>query len=233
MSESFLEKKDPYYIQFYHKIKQMIFEGEYQPEERINETQLAKEYNVSKSPIREAVRILQKEGLLVVDKSKVVVYKPTLKDVEDIYYCRMALESFAVKLTTKTATDKELEEVQNTLNKTKDAIEKNENPNTIISLNEHFHRLLLTHSNNNRLQKQVNDLKGLINYFRKLNFKGNQRAETILGQHQQIFNHILQRNEKQASEEMIKHLEKDVEHLMEVLSDSKQNTSLSRTKGIT
>lgn len=61
MIKLFIEKKEPYYIQFYRMIRQMIFDGKFQPGEHINETQLAKEYNVSKSPIREAVRILEKK----------------------------------------------------------------------------------------------------------------------------------------------------------------------------
>lgn len=213
-----LERKNPYYIQFYQMIKQMIFNGEIQPGERINETQLAKEYSVSKSPIREAVRILEKEGLLVVDGSKLVVYKPTLKDVEDIYYCRMALESFAVKRTTSIASDKELQQIEATLDKTEEAINTNQDANTIISLNEQFHRLILTYSQNSRLQKQVNDLKGLINYYRILNFKGEQRAEEILRQHRQVFRYIKKRKVSEATEEMMKHLEMDVEHLLQILS---------------
>ncbi|MFD1848883.1 GntR family transcriptional regulator [Oceanobacillus bengalensis] len=215
-----LEKQEPYYIQFYHMIKKMIFDGKYLPGERINETQLAKEFNVSKSPIREAVRLLEKEGLLVIENGKVVVYKPTLKDVEEIYYCRMALESFAVKLVTKLASDSELEEIQQTLQATEEAIKAKKDSNTIINLNEQFHRFILTFTKNDRLQKQVNDLKGLINYFRVLNFKGERRAEEILEQHRGIYTLIKQREEEKAANEMIKHLELDVAHLLQVIANN-------------
>lgn len=221
-----LERKNPYYVQFYQMIKQMIFEGKIKPGERINETQFAKEYNVSKSPIREAIRILEKEGLLVVDRSKVIVYKPTLKDVEDIYYCRMALESFAVKRTTSIASDQELQQIEAILDETEAAINANEDANTIIALNEQFHHFILTYSQNPRLLKQVNDLKGLINYYRILNFKGDQRAEEILKQHRQVFRYIKDRNESKAAEEMIQHLEMDVEHLLEIFSGSTEIANL-------
>ncbi|MBP2075794.1 GntR family transcriptional regulator [Oceanobacillus polygoni] len=221
-----LERKNPYYVQFYQMIKQMIFEGKIKPGERINETQFAKEYNVSKSPIREAIRILEKEGLLVVDRSKVIVYKPTLKDVEDIYYCRMALESFAVKRTTSIASDQELQQIEAILDETEAAINANEDANTIIALNEQFHHYILNYSQNPRLLKQVNDLKGLINYYRILNFKGDQRAEEILKQHRQVFRYIKDRNESKAAEEMIQHLEMDVEHLLEIFSGSTEIANL-------
>lgn len=223
MSDLSIEKQAPYYIQFYHMIRQMIFDGKYQPGERINETQLAKEFNVSKSPIREAVRILEKEGLLVVENSKVFVYEPTLKDVKDIYFCRVALESFAVRLTTQIASDVELAEIEQTLTETENAIQANRDDNTIITLNEKFHEQILTFTNNRHLQKQVSDLKGLINYFRVLNFKGEHRAETILSQHRQIFMYIKQRDEEKAAQEMIHHLGLDTEHLVEVLTRSEEN----------
>lgn len=223
MSKLGLKTQEPYYIQFYHMIKQMIFEGKFQPGERINETQLAKEYQVSKSPIREAIRILEKEGLLVVERAKIVVYQPTLKDVEDIYYCRMALESFAVKRTTKIATDAELEHIKKTLKETEDAIKQEMEPNEIISLNEKFHQLILAYSQNPRLQKQVDDLKSLINYFRILNFKGEQRAMEILKQHRNVFYYMEQRDAEKAAAEMVRHLEMDVEHLVTVLPEEKND----------
>ncbi|MBO1511167.1 GntR family transcriptional regulator [Metabacillus sp. BG109] len=232
MGDLSLEKPQPYYEQFYHMIKKMIYEGKFQPGERINETQLAKEFNVSKSPIREAIRILEKEGLLVVEKLKVVVYEPTLKDVKDIYFCRKALESFAVSLTTQMASDEELGEIEDLLEKTEQAIQANEDPDTIIILNEQFHNLIISFTRNSRLQKQVADLKGLIYYFRILNFKGESRAEAIIKQHRTIFNYMKKRDEKLAAEEMIKHLQLDVEHLIEVLSTPDEGSKIELKKNI-
>lgn len=219
MSDFSVEKPVPYYEQFYHTIKKMIFEGKFKPGERINETQLAKEFNVSKSPIREAIRILEKEGLVIVnEKSRVIVYEPTLKDVEEIYFCRKALESFAVRLTTETATDQEIQEIENTLKETEEAIILQKSPDTIISLNERFHNLIIQFTKNNRLQKQIDDLKGIVRYFRILNFEGDERSREILNQHLEIFKHVKSRDKESAAREMIKHLELDTKHLLEVIN---------------
>ncbi|WP_170007905.1 GntR family transcriptional regulator [Bacillus fonticola] len=219
MDQFLVEKQVPYYEQFYQRIKQMIFDGKYQPGERINETQLAKQFSVSKSPVREAIRILEKEGLLEIKNTKLVVYEPTLKDVKDIYFCRMALESFAVDLTTRIATESQLDELGNLLLNTEKAIKSCKGSSTIIELNEQFHTLILQFTDNSRIQKQVNDLKGLIHYYRVLNFKGKNRAEDILGQHHDILYYIKNRDALSASNEMIKHLEKDIEHLVHVLTN--------------
>ncbi|WP_258728453.1 GntR family transcriptional regulator [Bacillus atrophaeus] len=212
-----LEKPKPFYEQSYHAIKRMIFEGKLKPGERIVEAKMAKELGVSKSPLREAIRVLEKEGLVVID-TRVMVYKPTIKDVEEIYFCRMALESFAAGLTTRIASAEELENIENTLQKTEEAILQSMEQNVIIELNERFHKLIIQYTQNNLLRKQLNDLKGLIYYFRILNFEGEKRAEHILEQHQQIFHHMKQRNDEQASKAMVHHLQLDLDHLVEVLS---------------
>ncbi|PTM57785.1 GntR family transcriptional regulator [Desmospora activa] len=213
-----IEKPVPYYEQAYRVIKQMIFEGKLKPGERIAEAKLAKELGVSKSPLREAIRVLEKEGLVTID-SRVMVYKPTIKDVEEIYFCRMALESFATGLTTRSASAEELGKIEDVLQKTEVAIQQAIDPDPIIELNERFHELIIQYTRNNRLRKQLYDLKGLIYYFRILNFEGEKRAEDILEQHRQIFHHIKHRNDEQAAKAMVEHLQLDLDHLVEILSE--------------
>ncbi|MBT2696623.1 GntR family transcriptional regulator [Bacillus sp. ISL-40] len=225
MSDFAIERPIPYYEKLYHSIKKMIFEGKLKPGERIIETQLAKDFNVSKSPIREAIRILEKEGLVIVDeKSRVMVYQPTMKDVEEIYFCRMALESFAVGLVTRIATNAELDEIEKTLMQTEQAIRDSQSNDTIITLNEIFHSLIIQYTQNRRLQKQLSDLKSLMYFFRVLNFQGENRADIILIQHRGIFDCIKKREADQASQAMINHLKLDLEHLTEVLSNSSEQT---------
>ncbi|WP_243137699.1 GntR family transcriptional regulator, partial [Desulfofundulus thermobenzoicus] len=88
-----MERPAPYHMQFYEQLKQMIFDGQFQPGERINETQLAKQFGVSRSPVREAMRLLEKDELLIADhRSGYSVYTLTEKDVEELYQIRAALE---------------------------------------------------------------------------------------------------------------------------------------------
>ncbi|MBP1155652.1 MULTISPECIES: GntR family transcriptional regulator [unclassified Paenibacillus] len=218
-----VEKPMPYYDQLYHSIKKMIFDGVFKPGERIVESRLAKEMNVSRSPIREAIRALEKEGLVVIDeKSRIIVYKPTVKDVEDIYQCRMALEALAVRVTVQKATDVEMKRIEDSLSLAKAKIKQ---PNgydkdEVIRLNEEFHDLIMTFSRNNRLQKQLNDLRSLMFLYRIINFYGEGRDWTIYNEHAEIFSFMKERNEEAASEAMVRHLTADYNHLTQVLSDS-------------
>lgn len=218
MNDFIIEKPVPYYEQFYHSIKAMIFEGKYKPGERIVENQLAKEFNVSKSPIREAIRMLEQDGLIVMDeKSRMVVYQPTLKDVEEIYFCRKALESFAVRLMIQKAEEVEIEKIEKLLKETEETIKTSSDSNIIIALNADFHNLIIEFTKNDRLKKQLKNLKSLMYFFRIMNFHGENRASDILKQHLEIFIHIKNRDEEKAAQAMLNHLQMDVEHLMQVL----------------
>lgn len=217
MNDFGINKHMPYYEQCYYTIKKMIYKGNFKPGERINEAQLAKNLNVSKSPVREAIRILEKEGLLVIEKSRVIVYEPTIKDLKEIYYCRMALESFAVRQFIEVAPNSELDELSRILMETEKAINEKRDPKSIIELNSKFHSSILEFSRNKRLQKQTEDLRGLTYFYRILSFKGKNRPKEILEEHQQILYYIKKRNSEKASMQMNKHLEHDLNHLLDIL----------------
>lgn len=202
----------------------MIIQGVFQPGERIYEAKIAREFNVSRSPVREAVRALEKEGLLAIDdKSGITIYKPTMKDVEDIYQCRMVLESLAARLTTRLSANRELKEIEATLVQTKKHLkgEDGQKNETIIALNAKFHDLIVQFSQNKRLQKQINDLRSLTYYFRVLNFQGENRKWVILSEHQEVFEAIKERDEEKAGLVMTVHINNDLHHLRNILQASK------------
>ena len=118
-----LDKPTPYYLQFYSQLKKMIFDGVFKPGERLNETQLAKDFGVSRSPIREAMRLLEKDGLLTADdRNGFVIYSLSIKDVEEIYKIRISLESLAVELVIDEAAESEIERIEQQLRETGEAI---------------------------------------------------------------------------------------------------------------
>jgi DNA-binding GntR family transcriptional regulator len=217
-----LEKSLPYYSQVYHSIKQMIFQGIFQPGERIYEAKIAREFEVSRSPVREAVRALITDGLLVIDdKSQISVYNPTMEDVEDIYQCRMVLESFAARLATQRASDEELAEIAIKLEETEQLINSQDQPKDeakLIDLNGQFHDLIQQYSGNKRLQKQLEDLRTLAYYYRVKNFQGEHRAKVIHSEHYSIFRYMRERNEVDAAAAMEQHIQHDLAHLKKILN---------------
>ncbi|MGG3799661.1 GntR family transcriptional regulator [Metabacillus fastidiosus] len=222
MNDFSVQKPVTYFEQIYEHLREMIFQGVYKPGDRIYEAKIAREFKISRSPVREAVRVLQNEGLLAIDdKSKITVYKPTIKDVEDIYQCRIVLESLAAKLTTELVSEDELQEIEGTLVLSKKFLEskKNQNDRSLIAENARFHDLITQYSQNNRLQKQINDLWSLSHYYRVLNFQGENRDWNVFNEHQEIFHHIKKRDSKKAEQAMAQHLTNDINHLKKILQN--------------
>ncbi|WP_019241989.1 MULTISPECIES: GntR family transcriptional regulator [Bacillus] len=217
-----IEKPMRYYDQVYHSIREMIVKGVLKPGDGIYEARIARELNISRSPVREAVRALEKEGLLEInEKSRITVYKPTIKDIEDIYQCRIVLESLAASLTTRLATKSEIEEIESTLVKSRAYLENynEEKKDKVIEENARFHDLIMKYSQNRRLNKQLSDLKSLSHYYRVLNFQGENREWNVFYEHQEIFNHIVNKEQEKAYKAMQNHMKNDLIHLREIFGN--------------
>lgn len=212
-----LQKPLPFYQQLQQSIKDAIFNGEYKPGDRLYEAKIAKQYGISRSPVREAIRVLINEGLLISDeKSQITVYKPNLQDVIEIYECRIALESAAVALTAERATKEQIQELEESLKETADAIAK-EKIEMIVASNANFHNLTIQYCGNLRLMKLVESLNSLIYYFRVLNIQGPGRAETILKGHTRIFQAIKEKNPEKAADRLKTHTREDLENLVRII----------------
>lgn len=217
LDELKLIKPQPFYMQIQQTIKEMIWKGSLMPGDRLYEAKMAKQFATSRSPVREAYRALINEGLLVIDeKSQITVYKPSLRDVRDIYECRIALESKAVAIAAKCATDVQLEQLSKTLNETFEAIGRKEKEK-IVQCNVRFHEQIINICGNLRLKKLIGELHSLTYYYRILNVKESERAAVILKEHTEIFSAIKSRNPEKACKKLIKHTKSDLENLINII----------------
>ncbi|AGE62401.1 GntR family transcriptional regulator [Bacillus subtilis] len=224
MDDFKLDKPTPYYLQFYNQLKKMIFNGTFKPGERINETQLAKSFGVSRSPIREAMRLLEKDGLLKADdRNGFSITSLTAKDVDEIYKIRIPLEQLAVELVIDEADEEELTILEKQLEETEKAIHNGTEDTEIIRLNQKFHELLVDFSHNRHLKNLLEHVNDLIHFCRILNYTGDHRAETILSEHRKIFEEVKKKNKEAAKQYVLAHFNHDCEHLKRVLEEGKEN----------
>ncbi|MCY8423592.1 GntR family transcriptional regulator [Bacillus vallismortis] len=224
MDDFKLDKPTPYYLQFYNQLKKMIFNGTFKPGERINETQLAKSFGVSRSPIREAMRLLEKDGLLKADdRNGFSITSLTAKDVDEIYKIRIPLEQLAVELVIEEADEEELAILEKQLEETEKAIHNGTEDTVIISLNQRFHELLVDFSHNRHLKNLLEHVNDLIHFCRILNYTGDHRAETILSEHRKILEEVKKKNKEAAKQYVMAHFNHDCEHLKHVIGEGKEN----------
>jgi DNA-binding GntR family transcriptional regulator len=93
----------------YEQVRAAIVENRYPPGHRLVEQRIAEELGLSRTPVREALRLLEAEGLVVSERNRGAMVRPlSPTEVEDLYGLRIRLESYAVELATERATEVEL-----------------------------------------------------------------------------------------------------------------------------
>ena len=190
-------------------IREAFISGRLKPGERLMEVQLAEEMGVSRTPVREAIRKLELEGLVVmVPRKGAYVAGLTLKDVAEVFEIRGSLEGLAAALAAERITDEEITSLDKILEDISKA-GKEEDTKTVIKKDMEFHQVLFSASRNDRLAQMINKLKEQIDRFRTQSFSNPARLKSVLSEHEQIIEAI-----KQGDAENAERLAK--EHIYEV-----------------
>lgn len=212
-------KQVPLYRQIYIQLRDAIFNGEMHLESNqiINEVQLATELEVSRGPVREAVRQLENEGLLVRDGSALRVYAPTLADLKNLYQCRMVIEPACVKLACEHIGQKQLEELDAILCRTRELMhtDKGKTYKELAQISEDFHGIINKCSGNPRLTEQISRLESILHFYRIANTAGDASwRERIYQEHGTILRLIKEKDADGVETYVKGHIERDLEHLV-------------------
>jgi DNA-binding GntR family transcriptional regulator len=204
-------KSENLHVQAYNIIKSLILEGKFQPGEHVKEMKLAEQLGVSRGPVREAVKILVQEGLLLVqDNGRLHVYNPTFEDLVNLYQCRESLESLAASLAAKNITDAELNELSATLDLTREAIAADARKR-MIDLNTEFHDKIIVASRNRELISILGTIRSKVYFMRNNGHLAYFRDNNFIEEHEAIYREIRAGNEAGSEREMRAHIKKDVE----------------------
>jgi DNA-binding GntR family transcriptional regulator len=209
-----LKRGDPLYEQVYQTLEEAILEGRMTSGERLIDTKIATEFGVSRSPVREAFRKLEGDGLLINNEGIVTVITPSLQDVLELYQVRIGLESVAVYWATQYITKEELEELKHYLLQTEIAIEQ-KNKENIIALNTKFHESIVSFCGNYRLKNMMNNIRSLTRLFRNTIIKQYNRSDTFLLEHYEIYKAMSMKEPELAAKKMEQHIYKDMNHFSE------------------
>lgn len=194
----------------YDRLKELIMDGELERGTKITETSIAKMFDVSPTPVREAFRRLASDGLIEVVSWKGVIVKGIeQKDLLEIYECREALEGMVGKLAVRNITEEDIEILEGILERCNDA----ETPEILIELNTEFHNELLRIARNERLSKLLNELMVVILYDRDISGRYSVRRKEIVAEHLDILKYLKKKDEKKVSELMSKHIRNGYEFI--------------------
>jgi DNA-binding GntR family transcriptional regulator len=198
-------------------MREAILSGKLKPGERLMEVQLAEEMGVSRTPVREAIRKLELEGLVVmVPRKGAYVAGLTLKDVAEVFEIRSSLEGLAAALAADRITDEEVKTLDNILKEISEAVGRND-IDKVIEKDAEFHQILFSASRNNRLAQMINNLKEQIDRFRVQSFSNPVRLKSVLSEHKEIFDAIKQGDIENAEKLAKEHIYKVEYNVMNIL----------------
>lgn len=191
----------------FQTLRQAILKGELQPGERLMEIKLADTLGVSRTPIREAIRKLELEGLVVmIPRKGAAVANITEKDTKNVLEVRRTLEMFAVEV----ACDRITEEQMAQLKEAAKAFEASKGSMDLIRIAEtdiHFHEIIYEATHNERLVQILSNLRENMYRYRIEYLKDPNYYDSLVGEHQEILDAIEAGDKEKARVCMKDHIE--------------------------
>ncbi|MBU3840068.1 MAG: GntR family transcriptional regulator [Candidatus Ruminococcus intestinipullorum] len=205
-------------------LRQAILRGELKPGERLMEIKLANKLGVSRTPIREAIRKLELEGLvLMVPRKGAEVADITEKSLNDVLEVRKALEELAVQLACERMSKEAFEELKQAAERFKEILD-NDDVTKIAEADVAFHDIICQATENQKLIQLVNNFREQMYRYRVEYLKKKECYPQLLEEHQAIIRAIEQGNKEVASQLMGEHIENQVTAVTSSLRDSQSGT---------
>ncbi len=190
----------------YEELKRQIMIGEIPPGTRMMEVELADEMGVSRTPIREAIRKLEKEGLVSIEPRRGAYASDiSIKDMVDVLEVREFLESMAAGLAAKKIKPADCERISEASAIYKKAVESGHTED-IIKADEHFHKLIVECSGNKTLIQMMNQLQDSALRFRYIYYDDFSRYKNMPYEHQEIVDAIISGDEQRAKDTADTHI---------------------------
>ena len=197
----------------YEELKRQILVGEIAPGTRMMEVELAEDMGVSSTPVREAIRKLEKEGLVTIEPRRGAYASDiSIKDMVDVLEVRQMLEGMAASMAAQKVTEEEKLDFVEANSAYKNAVKKG-NIEEIIRYDELFHQLIVSYSGNKTLNQLLSQVQELALRFRYIYYDDFSRYENMPVEHEEIEEAIISGDTQKAkvvAEEHVERLKKFV-----------------------
>ena len=181
------------------------------------EIQLANKLGVSRTPIREAIRKLELEGLvLMIPRKGAEVADITEKSLRDVLEVRKALEELAVQLTCDKITKEQIRELEQAAEQFKKTLKSND-ITEIAEADVRFHDIIYLATDNQKLILLLNNLREQMYRYRIEYLKRADKYSQLLAEHEEIIRRIEKKQKKEAAEIVCKHIDNQVAAVMDLI----------------
>ena len=196
----------------FRTLRQAILRGELKPGERLMEIRLANQLGVSRTPIREAIRMLELDGLVImVPRKGAQVAQITEKDLNDVLEVRLGLEELAVKLACQKLyqASRSFEQMLETTET--DDLQK------LAQADVAFHDVIYQATNNERLIQLLNNLREQMYRYRIEYLKDVKSRRSLVEEHDALYEHMKNRDLAGAQKMIREHIERQQESIMQTV----------------
>lgn len=205
----------------FNTLRQAILRGELKPGERLMEIQLANKLGVSRTPIREALRKLELEGLVnMVPRKGAEVADITEKSLRDVLEVRKALEELSVQLACEKITEEEIEKLKRVAERFKDTLD-DQDVTKIAEADVAFHDVIYTATDNQKLILLLNNLREQMYRYRVEYLKKEEAYPQLIAEHEELIDNISKRNKEEATRIMCEHIDNQVATVINVIHTKK------------
>ena len=180
----------------FNTLRQAILKGELAPGERLMEIQLAEKLGVSRTPIREAIRKLELEGLVLMIPRKGA----------DVLEVRRSLEELAIELACERMTEEDFKELDLAQNAFKKAVAGG-TAMEIAETDEAYHDIIYNSTGNTRLVQILNNLREQMYRYRLEYIKDEEKRQILLAEHRKIYRALCSRHVEEAKQAMREHID--------------------------
>ena len=190
----------------FETLKEAILKGKLEPRERLMEIQLADQLGVSRTPVREAIRKLELEGLVIMEPRKgAYVSDISYADIIDTLEVREALETYAVRLAIEKGAAERIGELEE-INIEFEKAYREEDVQKMVKYDTEIHNMIVELSGNKKLISFMDALNEIMQRFRLIYFNETYNPEVIIREHKEVFNAIKSGDKERAVKGMTSHL---------------------------
>ncbi|MGL4253268.1 MAG: GntR family transcriptional regulator [Fusobacteriaceae bacterium] len=216
-----IEKRKSIREQVYETLRDLIINGEIEAGERVVEVEYAEKFHVSRTPVREAIRMLELEGLVEVNsKGGVLVKEVTPEDIKEIYKIRIALEGVIIEEII-TNNHSGLEKLENLLQDTENLIQSEENCENVVQKFADFNDTFYSVSELKRVVGLIKNMNLYLMRFRKISIGDEKRRAIAYKEHKLLVKALRKKDLQGALEINKKHLEDSMEFILKNLKKRK------------
>jgi DNA-binding GntR family transcriptional regulator len=212
---------DSIHLQVTNAIRGAIVSGRFKLGEKLSEITLAGQFGVSRTPVREALKQLQREGLVeIIPRVGTCVTKPTMKEVSELFVVKEVIEGLAAGLMAERGNVKELGDLEQAFKDMEKAV-KAGNTDSYVEANDRFHDAIIRGSDNGKLQFHFNLLINQLPYRRFVYLTLDQpaRINKSIEEHRLVMEAIKSRDFRTAEQKMREHVTASRSKLMQIMQE--------------